>query len=169
MIRNKQRFRHFCLLIFDFCFLISGVAYAADRSVLVLQYPPEIKVPLTLFRTGVLDKIDGEAEIRREFKHEKTTKVSVTIKNVPAPSSVKPEYTTYVVWAVDEKGGFTKFGATMKDVKLDTPLIAFGIVVSLEADANVAKPAGPFVLESQFPDKKNSFFGMTRVVYSRSQ
>jgi hypothetical protein len=30
-------------------------------------------------------------------------------------------------------------------------------------------PKGVFVLESEFPIKKNSFFGMTKVVYTHDQ
>lgn len=158
---------HFCLLPLAFC-LLPFVAAAADRTVVVLQFPPDQKVGLSFYRTGAVEKIDGTAEVRRSFKKSNSTKVEVSIKDAPAPSSVKPEYQAYVAWAVDAKGGFTRLGAISKDLKVETPLKAFGIVISLEANPEAAAPTGLFVLESEFPDKKNSFFGMTKVVYTRN-
>jgi len=159
---------HFCLLIFASCFLISALC-AADRTILILQFPPDLKIALNLFRTGAIEKIDGAAEVKRNADNKKPTRVNVSIKDAPAPSSVKPDFQAYVVWAIDGKANFTNLGTISKDLKADTPLKSFGIVISLEANPTAKTPKGLFVLESQFPEKKNSFFGMTKVVYSDSQ
>jgi hypothetical protein len=159
-------------LIFDFCFLISAAfapALAADRTILILQFPPDFKVALNLFRTGAVEKIDGSAEVKRSKDNKQPTRVEVSIKDAPAPSSVKPEYQAYVVWVIDAKANFSNLGTISKSLKADTALKSFGILVSLEADPKAKTPKGLFVLESQFPEKKNSFFGMTKVVYSESQ
>ena len=141
----------------------------ADRTVLILQFPPDQRVSLTLYKTGAIDKIEGEAEVKYEFKGSRTSKINVAIKDAPAPSSIKPEYQAYVVWTVDAKGNLVNIGAISKDLKVTSPLKAFGLVISAEASANVKAPKGTFVLESGFPGKKNSFYGMTKVVYTDSQ
>lgn len=162
---NWKRFCLACLLLAA----LSVTAVAAERFVMVLQYPPDQKVLLTLYRTGAIERIEGEAEIKREFKHDRITKVAITIKDTTPPPDVKPGYASYVAWLVDAKGGFTRVGAFEgKEVKFETPMIAFGIVISLETDAAATAPKGLFVMESQFPDKKNSFFGMIKVVYTHS-
>ena len=78
---------------------------------------------------------------------------------------MKPEYRAYVLWAVDAKGRLTNLGEATKGLELETPLKAFGLVISLEADAKSAQPAGLFVLESHLPDKKTRYFGMIKVFY----
>ena len=52
---------------------------------------------------------------------------------------------------------------------METELQSFGIVISAEADPMATVPKGLFVLESEYPVKKNSFFGMTKVVYTHNQ
>lgn len=150
------------------CLVLATYA-AADRTVLVLQFPPDFKVSLNLFRTGAVDKIEGSAEVKRNKDNKQPTRVNVSMKDAPAPSSIKPEYQAYVVWAIDGKAKFVNLGTITKDLKADTSLKSFGLVISAEADPKAASPKGTFVLESQFPEKKNSFFGMTKVVYSDSQ
>lgn len=148
--------------------LFATAASAADRTVMVLQFPPDQKVALELYRTSAVNKIDGSAEVRRQFKKadKRVTRVEISIKDAPSPSSIKPEYQAYVAWAVNEKGALTRLGAISKDLKTETQLISFGIVISAEANAEVTTPAGVFVLESEFPVKKGSFYGMTKVVYA---
>jgi hypothetical protein len=71
---------------------------------------------------------------------------------------------------VDAKGVLTRLGQIAgKDLKVQTELQSFGIVISAEVDPLAASPKGVFVLESEFPIKKNSFFGMTKVVYTHDQ
>ena len=153
-----------------FCLLLCAVGLCwADRTILILQFPPDFKVALNLFRTGAVDKIDGSAEVKRNKDNKQPTHVVVSIKDAPAPSSVRPEYQAYVVWAIDGKANFVNLGTISKDLKTDTPLKSFGILVSVEVNPTVKSPKGTFVLESQFPEKKNSFFGMTKVVYTESQ
>ena len=50
---------------------------------------------------------------------------------------------------------------------METPLPAFGMVISLEPDPKADQPKGAFVLETGLPDKKTRYFGMTRVYYDK--
>jgi hypothetical protein len=162
--------RYLCVL--SLVFLSVSAAYAADRTVYVLQFPPDQDVSLNLYRTGATDKIEGSADVKHHFKKTKsrTTRVELTVKGAPAPSSLKPELQAYIAWAVDAKGGFTRLGLLAgKELKVETELQSFGIVISAEADPQATTPKGVFVLESEFPQKKNSFFGMTKVVYTHDQ
>ncbi|GEM_PF-3809311 len=152
--------------------LCVGAVVNADRSVYVLQFPPDQDVSLVLYRTGVLDHIEATADVKHKFKktRNRTTSVEISVHNLPAPSDVKPEFKVWVAWAVDAKGGFTRLGLIAgKEMKAETELQSFGIVISAEPDPPGDQPKGVFVLESEFPVKKNSFFGMTKVVYTRNQ
>ncbi|MGH8758834.1 MAG: hypothetical protein ACREVW_04875, partial [Burkholderiales bacterium] len=63
--RNTKRTLFLLLLPFAFCFL--PFAFSQDsRFVLVIQFPPDQKIRLPFFRTGALDKIDAEGEVRRK-------------------------------------------------------------------------------------------------------
>ena len=146
------------LLILAVSFLVAQ----DGRFILAHQYPPDQRVTLPFFRTGALDKIDGEATVHRK----KTVRVKMELKDAPAPSSVKPEYRAYVLWAVGPKGEFVKLGEIEKNLAIETSLLAFGLVVSLEADPQASKPSGIFVLETGLPQRKTSFFGMTKVFYT---
>jgi hypothetical protein len=161
---------YFCVL--SLALLLPSLAQAADRFVYVLQFPPDQDISLNLYRTGAVERIEGTADVRHRFKKAKqrTTSVEISLKGEPAPSSVKPEYQAYVAWAVDAKGGLTRLGAFLKNnLKAETELQSFGIVISAETDAFATAPKGLFVLESEYPVKKNSFFGMTKVVYTHDQ
>ena len=160
------------LFVLCMALLWGSLAQAADRTVYVLQFPPDQDVSLNLYRTGVAQKIEGTAEVRHRFKKakERTTSVEITMHGAPAPSDVKPEFKAYVAWAVDAKGGLSRLGQIAgKELKVETELQSFGIVISAEIDPLTASPKGVFVLESVFPIKKNSFFGMTKVVYTHDQ
>ena len=87
-------------------------ARAADRSVYILQFPPDQDVSLNLYRTGVAAKMEGAADVKHRFKKakERTTRVELSMKGAPPPSDLKPEFQAYVAWAVDAKGGFTRLG-----------------------------------------------------------
>ncbi len=136
---------------------------AGKRFVLVIQYPFDQKIKLPLFRTGALEKVDGEATVRRK----KSTVVEVELADAPQPSSVKPEYQAYVLWAVEANGNLVNLGAFEKNrAEVTTRLQAFGLVVSLEPDPRAAKPKGLFVLESHLPAKRTRFFGMQKVFYA---
>jgi hypothetical protein len=142
------------------------------RYVLAVQYPPELKIKMPFFRTGAVsnDKLDAEGEVRRSKPREKpSVRVEVELKGAPPPSSVKPEYRGYVLWAVTEKAEFVKLGVLDKKVETDTPVLAFGMVISLEPDPDAAQPKGAFVLETGLPDKKTRYFGMTRVYYDEKK
>ena len=130
-----------------FCLLVCAVCLCwADRTILILQFPPDFKVDLNLFRTGAVERIDGSAEVKRNKDNKKPTRVEVSIKDAPAPSSVKPEYQAYVVWAIDGKANFVNLGTISKNLKTDTALKSFGILVSAEADPTAKSPKGTFVL-----------------------
>ena len=165
--KKQSGFRFLFLLPFAFCFLPFAFSQAPQgRSVLAVQYPPELKIVMPFFRTGVLDKIDAEGEVKRSKPRAKpSVKVEVDLKGAPSPSSVKPEYQAYVLWAVTEKAEFVKLGVLNKKVETETPPLAFGMVISAEPDPNAAQPKGVFVLETGLPDKKTRYFGMTRVYY----
>ncbi len=118
---------------------------------------------LPLYRTGALEKIAGEATVVRK----RVTRVTARLESLPEPSSVGPEYRAFVLWAVDSKARLRNLGALWKgEAKIETPLQTFGLVVSLEADPQAREPKGLFVLESHFPEKKSSFFGMEKVFYT---
>ncbi len=132
------------------------------RFIMAMQYPPDQRVTLPFYRTGALDKIDGEATVHRK----KTVRVKMDLKDAPPPSSVKPEYKGYVLWAVDPKAKFVRLGELSKNLAVETSLLSFGLVVSLEADPEASKPSGMFVLETGLPQRKTAYFGMTKVVYT---
>jgi len=159
--------------VLSLALLLPSLAQAADRTVYVLQFPPDQVVSLNLYRTGVVEKIEGAAEVRHRFKKtkERTTSVEISMKGAPPPSDVKPGLTAYVAWAVDAKGALTRLGlfANKGGLKAETELQSFGIVISAEPDPEAIAPKGVFVLESEYPVKKNSFFGMTKVVYTHNQ
>jgi hypothetical protein len=161
------------ICVLSLALLLPSLARAADRTVYVLQFPPDQVVSLNLYRTGVVERMEGSAEVRHRFKKtkERTTSVEIFMKGAPPPSDVKPEFQAYIAWAVDAKGGFTRLGLfpNKGNLKAETELQSFGIVISAEVDPEATAPKGKFVLESEFPVKKNSFFGMTKVVYTHDQ
>jgi hypothetical protein len=139
------------------------VSQPPERFVLVIQYPPDQKIKLPFFRTGGAEKISAEGEVRRR----QATRVKVELKDAPAPSAVHPQAQSWVLWAVDADGAFTRLGSfDGKNLDVETPLTSFGLVISAEPDAAASAPKGVFVLETHFPDKKTRYFGMTKVVYS---
>lgn len=167
---SSERIRSliFVLLPFAFCALPFAFPQPSPqgRYVLAVQYPPELKITMPFFRTGIADKLDAEGEVKRSKPREKpSVKVQVELKDAPAPSSIKPEYQAYVLWAVNEKTEFVKLGVLNKKVETETPLLAFGMVISAEPDPNADQPKGAFVLETGLPDKKTRYFGMIRVYY----
>lgn len=138
--------------------LFATLALAQEsRFVLVIQFPYDQKIKLPFYRTGALEKIDAEGEVRRK----KTTRIRVELKDAP-----DPEGKAYVLWAVRADKSFRNLGAISKNLETETPLKDFGLVVSLESDPKAAQPMGTFVLETHFPDKKTRYFGMTKVVYT---
>jgi hypothetical protein len=158
------------ICVLSLALLLASLAQA-DRTVYVLQFPPDQDISLNLYRTGAVEKIEGTADVKHRFKKakERTTSVEITL-HAPAPSDVKPEFKAYVAWAVDAKGALSRLGQIAgKELKVETELQSFGIVISAEVDPLAASPKGVFVLESEFPIKKNSFFGMTKVVYTHDQ
>src|ERR1039458_344131 len=160
------------LYLLSVALLVPSFAQAADRTVYVLQFPPDQDISLVLYRTGVVPKIEGTADVKHRFKkaRQRTTSVEISMHGAPAPSDVKPEFKAYVAWAVDAKGGLTRLGQIAgKELKVETELQSFGLVISVETDPLAESPKGLFVLESEFPVKKNSFFGMTKVVYTHDQ
>src|SRR5208282_1415820 len=137
-----------CLGVLFVALLLPSAALAADRTVYVLQFPPDQDVSLVLYRTGVTEKIEGTADVRHRFRKakERTTTVEISIKGAPAPSDLKPGLQAYVVWAVDAKGGFTRLGVMGgKAMKAETELQSFGVVISAEPDPLAAAPKGVFV------------------------
>ena len=158
----------FVLLPFAFCALPFAFSQtpAQGRFVLAVQYPPEQKIEMPFFRTGAVDKLDANGWVRRpKPRVSAPTKLEVSLKDAPAPSSVKPEYQAYVLWAVTEKGEFVKLGPLGGKLETQTELTAFGMVISLEPDLNATRPKGLFVLETGLPDAKHRYFGMVRVYY----
>jgi hypothetical protein len=166
-----MRIRGYVLALSMFL-LLPALARAADRTVYVLQFPPDQDISLNLYRTGAVAKIEGTADVKHRFKkaRQRTTSVEISMHGAPAPAELKPEFTAYVAWTVDAKGKLTRLGQIAgKELKVETELQAFGIVISAEVDPLAESPKGVFVLESEFPVKKNSFFGMTKVVYTHDQ
>ena len=156
------------VFIFAFCLLTSAFSQAAaqGRFVLAVQYSPEQKIEMPFFRTGAVDKLDANGWVRRpKPRVSAPTKLEVSLKDAPSPSSVKPEYQAYVLWAVTEKAEFVKLGVISGKLETQTDQTAFGMVISLEPDPNATRPKGVFVLETGLPDKKTRYFGMVRVYY----
>ncbi len=142
--------------------LCAAAPEGARRFILLIQFPYDQKVKLPLYRTGALERIEGQATVLRK----KVTRLTVELENAPAPSSVKPEYKAFVLWAVERNGNPVNLGAIEKGAsRIETPLQSFGLVVSLESDPQAPRPAGLFVLESHLPEKRTRYFGMEKVFY----
>lgn len=134
------------------------------RMVRAVQYPFDLKVKFTLFPTGRLQGVEGSAQV---IRRKKAIEVEVEIDKAPPAGQFKPEYRTYVVWALTPAGKFVSLGALERagTLKTTTTLPAFGIVVSAEADTNATSPGDP-ILESGFPDAKRRFYPIHRVIYT---
>ena len=131
------------ICVLSLALLLASLAQA-DRTVYVLQFPPDQDISLNLYRTGAVEKIEGTADVKHRFKKakERTTSVEITL-HAPAPSDVKPEFKAYVAWAVDAKGALSRLGQIAgKELKVETELQSFGIVISAEADPLVRIRAG---------------------------
>lgn len=151
----------FCVLLSGFC--LRAVSEETQRFVLVIQFPYDQKVKLPFYRTGAVEKIDGEATVVRKG----STRVKAKLADAPEPSTIRPEYRAYVLWAVGSKGNFVNLGTLgTSEASLGIPLQAFGLVVSLESDPQAREPKGLFVLESHLPERKTRFFGMQKVFYT---
>lgn len=134
------------------------------RMVRAVQFPYELKVRFTLFRTGRLEGIAGKAEVLRG---KKAIEVKVELQKAPPASQLGSQYRGYVVWALTPEGEFVKLGALAGKGKLQatTALTTFGIVVSAEANLKATSLTVP-VLESGYPRGKRRIYPMQRVYYS---
>jgi outer membrane protein OmpA-like peptidoglycan-associated protein len=117
------------------------------RSTLALTYREGQGSEVDL--VGVNAAVRGEADVKRK---EGRTQVKLRMEPLPHPQSLGPQYTTYVLWAVAPEGRAESLAelATGKefDVEATTSFPTFGLIVTAEPHAAVARPGPRLVAEA---------------------
>jgi hypothetical protein len=98
----------------------------------------------------------GSAEVKVELTYDRNNTIELKLGNVPEPSTLKPEYTRYVLWAATpDKQRVTNIGQLRLDDEQNaeittlTPLRSFVLLVTAEAAGDTATPGPDVVFESE--------------------
>lgn len=112
-----------------------GLLQAAPVDVSVVTVPPDSQVDLRLTP-------EGDVEIRREAT---LSRVRIEVDRVVPLTAFRPDFRSWVVWAVSPEGEFTNLGELEPDgqgarLETMTPAARFGILVTAEPHFRVSTP-----------------------------
>ena len=125
----------------------------ADRSVRTIDYR-EVKssTKVDFKGTNLAPKASGSAEISRDAS---VTTIRAKVEGLPDPNKIRPEFLTYVLWAVAPDGKTVNLGEIVVkpgkgkgSLKATVPLNGFGLVVTAEPYYAVTMPCDAMVLEN---------------------
>ncbi|HWP85124.1 MAG TPA: hypothetical protein VNN17_08040 [Terriglobia bacterium] len=101
----------------------------------------------------------GAATARVELTYDRNNTIEVQLRNVPEPSTLKPEYTRYVLWvATPDRRHVINAGQLRVDEKKSatletlTPLRSFILFITAEASGDVMTPGPDVVFDSSRTD-----------------
>jgi hypothetical protein len=139
-MRPRLRKHRFSIALFGLAFLVTGCAKNVRFRPLALAGPggASVKVNLTYDRNNILE---------------------VKLSNVPEPSTLKPEYTRYVLWAATpDRQHVVNIGQLRVDEKKNaaittlTPLRSFVLFITAEPAGDVMTPGPDTIFEAPQTD-----------------
>jgi outer membrane protein OmpA-like peptidoglycan-associated protein len=100
--------------------------------------------------TVLLSSAKGEAEVKSKGG---ATEIDATFENLTPASQFGPEYLTYVLWSISPEGRATNLGELIatdgkSELKVTSPLQAFGLIVTAEPYFAISQPSNVVVLEN---------------------
>jgi hypothetical protein len=97
----------------------------------------------------------GTAEVKVELTYDRNNTLVLKMENAPQPSSIKAEYTRYVLWAATlDRQSVVNIGQIRVDDKRNatittlTPLRNFILFITAEASGDVQSPGPDMVFEA---------------------
>ena len=97
----------------------------------------------------------GRANVKVELTYDRNNTLEVKLEGVPEPSSLKAEYTRYVLWAATpDRQDMVNIGQLRVDeeknaaIKTLTPFRSFRLFITAEASGDVTTPGPDTLFES---------------------
>lgn len=143
----------FCLLLIASARLAAGLLPNNQWELLVIAYPPDRDVSVTL--GGAEHTLTSKGLCKIKYKKEGAS-MEVEIHDLPSAQAIGWPGTQYVLWAIDEEKHAKNLGSVPMSGdgakwNVQIPLRVFGLLVTAEKNAQASAPGTTVVLESLLP------------------
>lgn len=141
-------------------------AAGAARSTLAVTYGEGQSTRVNIVGTAARPGVLGDAGVARK---QGRTRVRLHVRELPHPQSFGSFYTTYVLWAIAPEGQAASLGELPHtkrfDVDVTTAFQTFGLIVTAEPHAAVARPSPLIVAENAAREDTVGQFHTGRLEY----
>jgi outer membrane protein OmpA-like peptidoglycan-associated protein len=128
---------------------------AWSRPITLVSFTPNRTTPMNFQGTDLRATARGTAQVRMERGN---AQIDARFQELLPPTTLGPEYTCYVLWAVTSEGNTFNLGEVALDgesgrIRASVPLQAFAMFVTAEPYFAIASPSNVVVLENVKADR----------------
>ena len=145
--------------------LIAGVLPNNEWELLIISYPPDRDVSVTL--GGGPRTLTSRGLSKIKYENEAAT-MEIEVVNLPSSQTIGWPGTQYVLWAIDEERRAMNLGPIPGSGdgakwNVRVPFRVFGLLVTAEKNAQAETPSTAVVLESLLPTDRYLVIPVFRV------